>query len=47
MPIKSLSRRDFLKVAGLTLAATTVACSGLGYAATRSPVHRSHAQHRR
>lgn len=37
MPIKSLSRRDFLKVAGLTLAATTVACSGLGYAATRSP----------
>lgn len=37
MTNKSLSRRDFLKVAGLTLAATTVTCSGLGYAATRSP----------
>ncbi len=37
MSTKSLSRRDFLKVAGLTLAATTVTCSGLGYAATRSP----------
>lgn len=37
MSTKSLSRRDFLKAAGLTLAATTVTCSGLGYAATRSP----------
>ena len=34
---KKLSRRDFLKVAGLTLATTTVTCSGLGYAATRVP----------
>jgi menaquinone-dependent protoporphyrinogen oxidase len=32
---KKYSRRDFLKVAGLTLATTTVTCSGLGYAATR------------
>ncbi len=37
MSNKPLSRRDFLKAAGLTLAATTVTCSGLGYAATRSP----------
>lgn len=37
MPAKKLSRRDFLKAAGLTLAATTVTCSGLGYAATRTP----------
>jgi len=37
MPTKSISRRDCLKVAGITLAATAVTCSGLGYAATRSP----------
>jgi menaquinone-dependent protoporphyrinogen oxidase len=37
MTNKPLSRRNFLKVAGLTLAATTVTCSGLGYAATRTP----------
>ncbi|MDD5467576.1 MAG: flavodoxin domain-containing protein [Anaerolineales bacterium] len=37
MSNKSMSRRDFLKVAGLTLAAATVTCSGLGYAATRTP----------
>jgi menaquinone-dependent protoporphyrinogen oxidase len=34
---KKLSRRDFLKFAGATLATTTVTCSGLGYAATRVP----------
>jgi menaquinone-dependent protoporphyrinogen oxidase len=33
----SISRRDFLKVAGLTLAASTITCSGLGLAATRTP----------
>ena len=32
-----ISRRDFLEAAGLGLAVTTVACSGLGYAATRVP----------
>jgi menaquinone-dependent protoporphyrinogen oxidase len=37
MPKKSFTRRDFLKVAGITLAATTVTCSGLGYAATIAP----------
>jgi menaquinone-dependent protoporphyrinogen oxidase len=34
---KKLSRRDFLKFAGVTLATTTITCSGLGYAATRVP----------
>jgi menaquinone-dependent protoporphyrinogen oxidase len=33
----SLSRNQFLKVVGVTLAASTLTCSGLGYAATRSP----------
>jgi menaquinone-dependent protoporphyrinogen oxidase len=37
MTTKPLPRRDFLKAAGLTLAGATVACSGLGYAATRTP----------
>jgi menaquinone-dependent protoporphyrinogen oxidase len=37
MTNKTLARRDFLKTAGLTLAAATVTCSGLGYAATRTP----------
>ena len=37
MTSKPLPRRDFLKAAGLTLAGATVACSGLGYAATRTP----------
>ncbi len=37
MPNKSISRRKFLKVAGLTLAGATLTCSGLGYAATRPP----------
>jgi menaquinone-dependent protoporphyrinogen oxidase len=37
MTTKTLPRRDFLKAAGLTLAGATLACSGLGYAATRSP----------
>ncbi len=33
----TLSRRDFLKVAGVGLGATALTCSGLGYAATYSP----------
>lgn len=37
MTPKKLSRRDFLKLSGLTLGATVIACSGLGYAATRAP----------
>ncbi len=32
-----ISRRKFLKTVGLTLAAATLTCSGLGYAATRQP----------
>jgi menaquinone-dependent protoporphyrinogen oxidase len=35
--MKLLPRRDFLKAAGLTLAGAALACSGLGYAATRAP----------
>lgn len=31
------SRRDFLKVTGLALGGAAVACSGLGYVATRTP----------
>jgi menaquinone-dependent protoporphyrinogen oxidase len=34
---KTLTRRDFLKTAGITLAASTLTCSGLGYVATRPP----------
>ena len=34
---KNLSRRDFLKAAGLTLTVASVSCSGLGYAAVRTP----------
>lgn len=37
MSAKSVSRRDFLKVAGITLGASVVTCSGLGFAATRTP----------
>lgn len=37
MTPKKISRRDFLKLSGLTVGATAVACSGLGYAATRAP----------
>jgi menaquinone-dependent protoporphyrinogen oxidase len=37
MSTQSLSRRDFLKTAGLTAAGATLACSGLGLAVTRSP----------
>lgn len=33
----SISRRDFLKAAGLSLGAAAVACSGLGYAAVQAP----------
>ncbi|MGQ9816280.1 MAG: twin-arginine translocation signal domain-containing protein, partial [Candidatus Roseilinea sp.] len=37
MPTQTLSRRRFLQAAGLTIAGATLACSGLGYAATRTP----------
>lgn len=37
MSTKSYSRRDFLKTAGIVLAASVVTCSGLGYAATYTP----------
>ena len=37
MSKKTLSRRDFLKVAGITLGASVVACSGLTALATHSP----------
>jgi len=37
MSTKSVSRRDFLKVAGITLSASVVTCFGLGFAATRTP----------
>lgn len=34
---EKISRRKFLKIAGLTLGATTLTCSGVGFAATRTP----------
>jgi len=34
---KNLSRRDFLKITGAALGGSVLACSGLGYAATRVP----------
>ena len=34
---RKLSRRDFLKATGLAVGGAAVACSGLGYAATRAP----------
>jgi menaquinone-dependent protoporphyrinogen oxidase len=37
MPNRSLSRRDFLKVAGITLGATVAACSGLTALAAYRP----------
>ena len=37
MTAQQITRRSFLKVAGLTVAAATVACSGAGYAVMRSP----------
>jgi menaquinone-dependent protoporphyrinogen oxidase len=37
MTAKPLPRRDFIKAAGMTLAGAALACSGLGYAATRTP----------
>ncbi len=37
MSAKPASRRDFLKVIGITLGASTVLCAGLGYTATRTP----------
>ena len=37
MQNKSLTRRKFIKAAGLTLAAATVTCAGLGVAATLQP----------
>ena len=36
MYTKNISRRDFLKAAGLALGLSSVACCGLGYAASRS-----------
>ncbi|HET9910411.1 MAG TPA: flavodoxin domain-containing protein [Anaerolineales bacterium] len=38
MPTRTLSRRDFLKVTGITLGTGVVACSGLTALATHSPV---------
>ena len=37
MSEKRVSRREFLKIAGVGLAATAFTCSSLGYAATRQP----------
>ena len=37
MTQKKLSRRDFLKAAGITLGASALTCSGLGYLATLPP----------
>jgi menaquinone-dependent protoporphyrinogen oxidase len=37
MTQKKLSRRDFLKTAGITLGASALTCSGLGYLATLPP----------
>lgn len=37
MTTEKLSRRDFLKICGLVLGGSAVACSGLGYAATFAP----------
>ena len=37
MPKKTLSRRDFLKITGITLGTSVVACSGLTALATHSP----------
>lgn len=37
MTTSKLSRRDFLKLSGLALGGAALTCSGLGYAATRSP----------
>ncbi len=37
MSEQRVSRRDFLKIAGIGLAVTAFTCSGLGYAATRQP----------
>ena len=36
MASKKISRRKFFKIAGLTLGASTLACGGLGYAATQA-----------
>ena len=38
MPTPTLSRRRFLKAAGLTVAGVALAGSGLGYAASRTPI---------
>ncbi|HSB02176.1 MAG TPA: flavodoxin domain-containing protein, partial [Anaerolineales bacterium] len=37
MPSQTLSRRDFLKITGITLGTSVVACSGLTALATHSP----------
>lgn len=33
----TISRRNFLKITGITIGSATLLCSGLGYAVTRSP----------
>ncbi len=38
MPYKRISRRDFLKVAGVTAGASAVACSGLAALGARQPL---------
>ena len=37
MPDSAFTRRDFIKISSLTLAAAGLTCSGLGFAATRAP----------
>ncbi len=37
MPTRTLSRRDFLRITGITLGASAVTCSGLAVLATHSP----------
>ena len=37
MTTRNLSRRKFLQLSGVTLGAIAITCSGLGYAATRTP----------
>lgn len=37
MSSQTLSRRNFLRIAGISIGTATIACSGLGYAATLPP----------
>ncbi len=36
MPVKTFSRRDFIKVSGIAVGASCLVCSGLGYAVSRT-----------